>query len=385
MIRKRSATVVLGLVLVSCSSKQSTSSCHNIEEGALVITEFMPDPKGKESDTNEWIELFNATNKVIDPSGLKVVISTDIEGSPAKSKSFIIPDGVEVIEPKTYMVIGQWIQAAQPTWVKRSIGIGAAFPEMTTKGNIKLVCGEIVVDEVWYAFAKEGVSNNFGLDPSNNGTEVNDDYENKEVWCFSRSSFGEEKGTPGAENDPCAENVCKDGDKWVTFECPGGGSLVITEVMPSPSKVSDTLGEWFEVYVAKDVHLNGLEFGNAPDDPASKYKNKIEDLLCLTAKKGDILLFARNDDPEKNGGLPSVFSKFTFSLKGTDGALYIACGGNILDKVAWKNDPGDHSLSLDPDHYDPTANDDGSKWCKVNKKYGLGDYGTPGQINPQCP
>jgi len=43
------------------------------------------------------------------------------------------------------------------------------------------------------------------------------------------------------------------------------------------------------------------------------------------------------------------------------------------------------SLSLDPDFYDGTSNNDGLNWCDGDDLYGLGDFGTPGQVNPQCP
>ena len=52
----------------------------------------------------------------------------------------------------------------------------------------------------------------------------------------------------------------------VTLSGVGAGDLLITEVMPDPSNVSDSLGEWFEItnVTGNDINLNGSSLRHQP-------------------------------------------------------------------------------------------------------------------------
>ena len=46
--------------------------------------------------------------------------------------------------------------------------------------------------------------------------------------------------------------------------------------------------------------------------------------------------------------------------------------------------PNGKSISLSPDYYNASNNDDGSYWCYALSTQPSGDFGTPGQINDDC-
>src|SRR3989338_3280105 len=79
---------ILGLFFIYKTSKA--------QEPAVTINEFLPNPEGKDSDS-EWIELFNSSNESVDLSGWFL---DDIEGG---SKMYEIPLGT-LIAPKSYLV-----------------------------------------------------------------------------------------------------------------------------------------------------------------------------------------------------------------------------------------------------------------------------------------
>ncbi|OFX03724.1 MAG: hypothetical protein A2W62_02780 [Alphaproteobacteria bacterium RIFCSPLOWO2_02_42_7] len=79
---------ILGLFFIYKTSRA--------QEPAVIINEFLPNPEGKDSDS-EWIELFNSSSESVDLSGWFL---DDIEGG---SKTYEIPLGT-LIAPKSYLV-----------------------------------------------------------------------------------------------------------------------------------------------------------------------------------------------------------------------------------------------------------------------------------------
>ena len=68
--------------------------------------------------------------------------------------------------------------------------------------------------------------------------------------------------------------------------------------------------------------------------------------------------------------------------------LAVACGGEVLDQVLFESaalpNAAGHSLSLSRSALDPSANDRLDNWCDGASSYN-GDFGTPGEANPDCP
>ena len=91
--------------------------------------------------------------------------------------------------------------------------------------------------------------------------------------------------------------------------------LLISEIMVNPAAVSDTRGEWFELYNpgADEINLRDITIGDDGGD-----RHRIEsDLLILP---GHFLTLARNGDSTLNGGFIAdyVYDDFTLSNSGDE-------------------------------------------------------------------
>jgi len=220
------------------------------------------------------------------------------------------------------------------------------------------------------------------LDPDAIDATANDDPAN---WCPAVDPYGDgDLGTPGAENPACGgsgSGMCNDGGNERPIVAPAPGDLVITEVMPDPSAVADAEGEWFEVLVTANVDLNGLELGAPAGDADTTLP---ADGDCLSVGEGTRIIFAQNDDPALNGGLPAPFATFSFGLTNASGSVSVGRGGVVIDAVSWADsDPG-VALNLDPESEDAVANDDPLTFCAATMPYGDGDLGTPSAVNTDC-
>jgi hypothetical protein len=184
----------------------------------------------------------------------------------------------------------------------------------------------------------------------------------------------------------CSVNICNDNGTIRGVMTPGVGDLVITEVMTSPSRVSDTVGEWFEIKAAASVDLNNLLLDRAGD---TANPNAINAFDCIHLNAGDVVVFARDLDPLVNGGITGATARFTFSIVSgsvaTPGDVRILAGATVIDSVSWTSSRSGKALQLDPDFSDAVGNDTEANFCDASATYGLGDFGTPGTANPQCP
>lgn len=164
---------------------------------------------------------------------------------------------------------------------------------------------------------------------------------------------------------------------------PKPGDMVITEFLANPSG-DENDKEWFEVFVSVDIDLNGLKIlgSAAPIQPEIDAAEPACSLVeCLEIPAGSYVLFARNDQPAVNGGLPPVDCVFSVSLLNLNDGVAIAHGETLLHGVEWAApQPEDIARKLDPDFIDPMYSDaDGPQWCAA------GDLGTPKMLNPNCP
>ena len=100
----------------------------------------------------------------------------------------------------------------------------------------------------------------------------------------------------------------------------GFGQVVISELMPNPTVVTDANGEWFELYNAgtDDVVIHGWKI---KDDATASQMHQINS-PGLTIEDGEYLLFAVNGDSATNGGLPMV--DYVYTLSGGSGTARTA-------------------------------------------------------------
>jgi hypothetical protein len=162
---------------------------------------------------------------------------------------------------------------------------------------------------------------------------------------------------------------------------------VITEVMPKPTAVSATVGQWVEVKALVDLDLNGLSLDRA-NDTASP--TQMLSLSCLHMAAGSYAVFARSTDSSMNGGITAIYA-FPFSINPTTVTpdFQILNDTTVIDAVSWTTSTSGKSRSLDPQFTTAVANDDQTNWCDgisaYNTTAGGTDRGTPGLANENCP
>jgi hypothetical protein len=159
--------------------------------------------------------------------------------------------------------------------------------------------------------------------------------------------------------------------------------LVISEIMQNPSAVTDSNGEWFEVFNSGPdiVDMQGFEFLNG----AATVDATIN--VSLIANPGDYLVFGVNADFDTNGGVQVDFQyASSLNLSNTTDTLILRDTSDvILDTVSWDDgatfpDPTGASMVLMGT--DPSIDNNlGTNWGVSTASYGAGDLGTPGSGN----
>lgn len=165
------------------------------------------------------------------------------------------------------------------------------------------------------------------------------------------------------------------------------GDLLITEIMPNPSALSDTEGEWFEIYNNSDreINLHGLILER---DDANLHT--VTDSIALAP--GTFFVLQRADSatvvPNRyNYGsdilLPNTGAVLSIYNAGTETGF-----GALIFSVDYGSagfpDPAGASISLDPVLTNPTDALLSSSWCVSSSAFSTGDLGTPGTANDPC-
>ena len=364
-------TVGCLVVFAGCSTDPAGRTCHLLA-GDVVISEIMANPSGDDTG-REWFEVYNATHEAVDLAGVTVVASkTD-----GTALSQLVVDKLTVAA-NGYAVLGSAAPDLKPAFV--TYGYGASLALRNADGLLALKCGTTLVDQATYTTAPDGASIELS------GTMAPDALANDDEtsWCDATLLYeGSDLGTPGTANERCAgsgpEWMCtEDGQKRLVRQ-PGVGDLVVSEIMADPVG-TDTAEEWFEVYVAADVDLNGLQLGTTVGTP----KDTLADASCLAVTAGSYLVFARGTDGGTNGGLGAVYRTESLTLGNTGGTVVLSVGDTVIDQVTYAKAPSGASWSLDPARLDATANDDHASWCAGVTLYGAGGKGSPGAANPAC-
>ena len=342
--------------------------------GDLVITEIMANPAGRDEGF-EWFEIYNPSASGVDLTGVKIEAAR-ADGTGQTEHTI----AGATVRPGEYLVLGGMLDEVKPAWVGYAYGADLGGLR-NVGGTLALYCEQALIDSVLYLEQADGYSHCF------DGTITPDSIanDNTDDWCDSRTEFEADSfGTPGADNDPCDSDLpptsCKENDVVRDVVAPLAGDLVITEFMPDTVAVADSVGEWFEVYVARNIDLNGLQLGRMEDD----WTEQVSSLECITVTAGTYLLFAHETDPAQNGGLPAVDWVFNFNVANESGTLRLGYGGELLDAVVWTGSRTGASTALDPDLTDPAMNDNEDYWCAGETAYGDGDLGSPGAANPSC-
>jgi len=158
------------------------------------------------------------------------------------------------------------------------------------------------------------------------------------------------------------------------------GDVIITEIMQNPSAVSDSNGEWIELYNATnaDIDLGGWVISDNDND-----SHTIVGTLILPAQ--DYIVLGKNSDVSTNGGVPVNYEYSSFTLSNSfDEVIIDTPGGIEIDRVQYDDggsfpDPTGASMMIGTLTND---NSIGSNWYEnITDVYGDGDFGTPGFQN----
>ena len=155
--------------------------------------------------------------------------------------------------------------------------------------------------------------------------------------------------------------------------------IVISEVMPNPASVSDSYGEWFELYNNGDTTIN---LSNWLIKSGENEEHIISGDVSLFIDPDQYLVFGKNDNISINGGLviDYQYSNISFS-NNNDELLIINQNGEIVDEVHYTNDwPFGSGIAMEI--HDPESdNGISSNWFSSALTYGNGDNGSPGTFH----
>lgn len=165
------------------------------------------------------------------------------------------------------------------------------------------------------------------------------------------------------------------------------GDLLISEIMYDPSSLSDTEGEWFEVYNNSGhiISMQNLILGRDENN-----RHIISDPIDLPP--GAFLVLERSESatsalPSYNYGsdilLPNTGAELSIFNEGTE-----TNPGSLIFSVNYNDtgfpDGSGSSIALNPERMNSAEGVMGSSWCLSFSAYNTGDLGTPGEVNDAC-
>ncbi len=349
----------------TCLDEGTERDVINPGVGELVITEFMANPGVVDDGVGEWFELLATAS--FDLNGL---IAGKVLNDP---KVNIVSESCLKVNAGDRLLFARSEDSA--------VNGGLPAPDFTfsfglsnsgDSATLFVGVGETLIDQIAWTSAAAGKST--ALDPGSEDAVSNDDAANS---CPGVTSYGDgDLGTPGATNLPCdTSGMCMDNGDLRPTVPPLPEDVTITEIMPNPTVISDTNGEWFEVQFAQAVDLNGLQLGKI-SDPLTVITT-LDQVDCISVAAGDFVVFARKTDPLVNGGLPTDNIHVSgFSLVNGSGSIFVAIGDVILDAIVFSGSANGSS----------TIFEEGVETCTGTIPYGTGDNnGSPGLPNEGCP
>jgi hypothetical protein len=167
---------------------------------------------------------------------------------------------------------------------------------------------------------------------------------------------------------------------WGISQDAPGPILVINEIMKDPSSVTDSHGEYVEIYNpdSSAVDLNGW----AIMDLGSDY-HVIGGPGPLIVEPHSFFVLARDSSIAENGGFSADYQYDSFTLSnGSDEVILLDPIGEVVDSVGYdsSNFPDDPGCSMELRN--PGFNNvHGYNWVGADTSFGMGDLGTPGRVN----
>ena len=359
--------------------------------GDLVINEILADPApGAAGDANgdgitdanqdEFVEIVNVSGSNLDLSGLTLNDSTGARHE--------FPLGTMVPPLCAVVVFG----GGSPTGPFGGALVQTASSGTLSLGNagesVALIDGTTEIDIFIYGGAGcEGDQDqSVTLDPDLNGV------------CTLHSLAAGSGGSlfsPGTRVDgspfgPCTDEIFADGfeagdsSAWSAI-VPTPPPLVINEIMQNPFAVSDTFGEWFELFNPGDtaVNINGWTITDEGID-----LHVIDAGGSLLVPAGGFAVLGIDGNPAANGGVAVDYVYSGIALANSADEIVLLDAHEVeVDRVRWDDgatfpDPNGASMALADPGLDNSV---GANWCESVSPFGAGDLGTPGSVNDLCP
>jgi hypothetical protein len=330
-----------------CIEGESGRAIRLPEAADVRITEWMANPEGADADF-EWVEArFDAD---VDLNGFQLGTAPDA------LKVVVDQEPCFPVDAGTRVVFGASPAAAPRVDADLKLSLGNSGPRV-----IIAAADGVTLDRVDYDGTVEGVA--WQLDPYG---EV----------CLAHAAdeyLEANFGTPGHANPECPivlqSGMCFDEGTPRHIVSPEPGGATITEWMANPLAVGNREGEWVEVRFDAAVDLNGLAWADLTSSTAT-----VEHDDCLHVAAGSHVVFARNLNPEENGGIEAAGAKLSLSLNNIDETITLSVDGQVLDSVSYARSNAGVATQID----------DAGNLCDAVHAYGDGDLGTPGLANPWC-
>ncbi len=153
--------------------------------------------------------------------------------------------------------------------------------------------------------------------------------------------------------------------------------IVITEVLSDPAAVTDTYGEWFEIYNAGTYQIELSAWTIADADGDSHSIDPGIDFFAI--ESGEYLVFGRSADSLVNGGYQADYEYADIILANTgDEIILYDNQGRLVDEVYYDdNFPQSSGASMYLTDY-LSDNNLAVNWAQSTRPFGGGDLGTPG-------
>ncbi|NOZ51340.1 MAG: hypothetical protein GXP37_15050, partial [Chloroflexi bacterium] len=282
-----------------------------------------------------FIELYNPTAATVDLSGWMIAVDDD-----------------------SWIPAGETIPAGG-FWVLNEAEFPQFFSLGASRDNVYLVdAAGVRVDQMGWSTAPGSSWNRLP-----DGAGANDGYDDATSLLTAMSP------TPGSTNTAGVV-----------------GSVVINEIMQNPSAVSDSKGEWIELYnpTSRDIDIDGWTLKDNDND-----SHVIDNGGPLVISAGGYLVLGDNADTASNGGVTVDYSYNGgwYLSNGSDEVVLVDNHAIEVDRVEYDNgatfpDPNGAAMAL----IDPALdNNIGANWCTASTPYGDGDLGTPGAANDCTP
>ncbi len=155
------------------------------------------------------------------------------------------------------------------------------------------------------------------------------------------------------------------------------GDLVVSEVLANPAAVSDTAGEWLELYNrgSSQFDINGMVLRDHGSN-----SHTIATAAPLLIDPGAYLVLGRNGDADANGGYTPDYVYRDFTLANSSDSIILEWGQQTIFELSYSSTDGfgDSGISMQLGSIGEQITASNYLPSDATMTFGAGDLGTPG-------